>query len=95
MIAAFLKTDDGDFNYPVLLVSLALLVLMAFSVVQIRRAFQRGCIWLADGHGAHQKFERDKNPTGFWTMIVIHCMSIPFCGALITILCFGLLKKPN
>jgi hypothetical protein len=95
MIATFLRTDDGGFDYPVLLVSLGALFMMGFSVVQIRRAFQKGYIWFADGRGAHQKYERDTNPAGFWTMVVIHCVSIPFFGLLIAVLCFGLLRKSN
>jgi len=95
MIAAFLRTDDGNFDYPILLVSLGFLFLMGFAVVQIRRAFQRGYVWFADGHGVHQKFERDKNPTGFWTMVAIYSASIPLFGLLIAVLCFGLLRKPS
>jgi hypothetical protein len=95
MIAAFLRTDDGDFDYIRLLVSLAFLFLIGFAVVQIRRGFQRGYIWFADGHGVHQKFARDKNPAGFWTMVAIYFASIPLFGLLIAVLCFGLLRKPN
>lgn len=95
MIAAFLKTDNGDFNYPALLVSIAILVVIAFAAVQLRRAIQKGYIWLVDGHGVHKKFEREANSTGFWFMFALYCLSILLFSSIVIVICFGLLRKPD
>ena len=55
MIAAFLKNADGGiFNYIAVIISLALFaVVISFAVIQLRRALQKGYIWLVNGHSGY------------------------------------------
>jgi hypothetical protein len=95
MIAAFLKTDDGDFNYPALLFSLLFLFLIGLNIIQLRKALKSDCIWLVSGHGAHKKFEKGKNPAGFWITFAMYCLGILLFVSIIVVVCFGLLRKSN
>jgi hypothetical protein len=97
MIAAFLKTDDGDFNYPALLGSLFLASVILYSVLQVRRALCKGDIlFTAGSHGARcTKIERAKSPTGFWCVFAIYCVSSLIFSFILIAICFGWFRKPE
>jgi hypothetical protein len=70
MIAAFLKTFDGDFNYPALMLSLFLVFGISGMLWGLWGAIRTGRILFAWGSkygGSGQFFvEQKRNPSGFW-----------------------------
>jgi hypothetical protein len=76
MIAAFLKNDDGDFNYPVAMFSAFLLFVISLTILQLRRALYTGRIWFTYGYMGSSRFwiYREKNPFAFWFVFTICCL---------------------
>ena len=98
MLAAFLKTDDGDFNIPAFLVSLFITIMAAALLGYLPKALRSGRIhfeWTpSTGRTIKFNVEREKNPAGFWSLFVVYCFCIILEVMLIIVICFGLLRKP-
>src|ERR1700677_1472749 len=76
-IASFLKTEGGDFDIPAfaLLIGLLLaggygLLILMPTAIRTRRIRFTNC-GPYGFRGSEFLFERDKNPIGFWIMIVL------------------------
>ena len=97
MIAAFLKTDDGDFDYPAAMMSAFLIFAVAGMAWGLYRAFMTGRILFAWGStfgGSGQFYvEREKNPTGFWVVVALYCLAMPLLCFLTVGICFALFRK--
>ena len=98
MIAAFLKSVEGDFDYPAALFSAFLIFAIAATALGLYRAFKTGRILLAWGFtfgGSGQFYvEREKNPAGFWAVVALYCLGIPLLCLLTVGICFALFRKP-
>jgi hypothetical protein len=95
MVATFLRTDDGGFDYSAALVSLFALLAVASVLFFLFRAIKSGRIvspWGYTYSGAgHFYVERTKNPIRFWFVIVVYLVGMLFFITVIASLCFGLL----
>jgi hypothetical protein len=98
MSAAFLKTVDGDFDYPAALFSAFLIFAISGTACGLYRAFKTGRILFAWGSrfgGSGQFYvERAKNPTGFSAVVALYCIGILLLCLLMVAICFALLRKP-
>jgi hypothetical protein len=92
MIAAFLKTIDGDFNYPVALMSLFLIFVIAGIALELIKAPNRGRIRFS-WRSSQFWVERAGNPAGFWFLYALYCLCVILFVALIIIISLGLLRK--
>jgi GT2 family glycosyltransferase len=94
MIAAFLKKDDGDFNYPAALVSVFFFFLISWDITHLCKALKTDRILFGVTYVSRVRWiERKNNPMGFWTALTIHCLGLLLCCSLIIVICFGLLRN--
>jgi len=97
MVAAFLKTVDGDFDYPATMVSAFFLFILVGVFFVLVRAIKTGRIpfsWTPrTAHTIEFTVEREKNPVGFWLLFVVDCLMIPVLAFFIVGFCFGLFRK--
>jgi hypothetical protein len=98
MIAAFLRTEDGDFNYPAALCSGFFLFCIFGLVVGLARGIKTGRIlvsWGSQFRGSGQFYvERANNPSDFWCWVGFYCLAMLLMAAMIVVISFGLLRKP-
>ena len=97
MFAAFLRTEDGDFDYGPAFGALLLTALACGYVWSLYRAMTRGRIAFGfSGRYARSKthwFERDKSPGWFWFAFGAYSLMIPFCVWGAYALCTGFFHK--
>lgn len=100
MIAAFLKTADGDFAYGPAFMSLVLVALFFDFIWILYRAIKTGCI----PFGIYTTFatskkmiwiDRIKNPVGFWSVFVFLSFGLPLCILGVYALCTGFFQRPD
>jgi len=96
MIAAILKTVDGDFDYGAFIGSLLFTVLIFISVWILHGALKRGRIPFGAGYRGSPIIwiERDKNAAGYWIVFILFSLMMAFCVFTIYALCSGLFHKP-
>ena len=90
MMAAFLKTVDGHFDYGALLFALFLAVVASSLVYGIYQALKRGYMAAYIYRTSHITgyVERKKYPFSFWLMIGIRSLMIAACIFGIFVVCF-------
>jgi hypothetical protein len=95
MIAAFLKTVDGDFNYGAVIGSLLFTVLILINVWILQGALKRGRIPFGAGYRGSPIIwiERDKNAAGYWIVFILFSLMIAFCIFTIYALCSGFFHR--
>ena len=94
MIAAFLKNDDGDFNYPAAMMSVLLFLGIAWDVTHLCKSLTTGRILFGVTHVSRVRWiERKNTSMGFWTAFTIHCFGLLLFCSLIIVICFGLLRN--
>ncbi len=97
MIAAFLKTVDGDFDYGAIFGSIIFIIGISINVWILRGAVKRRKIPF--GAGSHGSpiiwIERDENPVGYWIVFTLFSLMIGFCVFAIYAMCTGLFHKPD
>lgn len=97
MIAALLKTSDGDFAYGPAFGALMFFWLAGFTVWLLIRAIRKGSIpfgYAGTMGSSITWIERAKNPVGFWIVFLIwSCLFLPFCVLAIYDLCTGYFTK--
>jgi hypothetical protein len=94
MIAAFLKNDDGNFNYPAALVSGFFIVLIAWQIIHLCKSLKNGRVLFGVPRISRVKWiERENNPARFWTAFTIHCLGLLLICWLIIVILFGFLRK--
>jgi hypothetical protein len=96
MIAAFLKTADGEFDYGAVIGSLLFAALIGLFVWMLSRALKTGRIPFGAGYMGSRIYwlERAEKPTGFWMLFGVYCLAMAFFAFTILALCFGLFHKP-
>jgi hypothetical protein len=96
MIAAFLKTVDGDFDYGAAIGSLFFTALILINVWILQGALKRRRIPF--GAGSHGSpiiwIERDKNAAGYWTVFILFSLMIALCIFTIYEMCSGFFHRP-
>ena len=100
MIAAFLKSTEGGFDYPAALFSAFVIFPLSWSFCELYRAFKTGRILVSVGSkctGSGQLYvARETNPIAFWVVVALYCLVfIPLMSILTVGICFGLFRKPN
>jgi len=100
MIAAFLKADDGGFDYPALMISafgVVATVGVFFALVRAIRTGQALLILALPRGGSLGRIviEREKNPIGFWVVVVLYVLGMVLISYLTVGWCFGLSRKPS
>jgi hypothetical protein len=96
MIAAFLKNDDGNFNFPAALVSVFFILLTAWEINHLCKSLKNGRVLfdVPRSRISHVRWiERSNNPARFWAVFTIHCFGLLLCVWLIIPISFGLLRK--
>ena len=97
MIAAFLKNVDGDFDYPAAMFSLFLIFCISGMIIGLYRAFHTGRIlfsWTPRTARTIEFYvEREKNPSGFWLMVIVYCLCILLFIFFTIGICFGFFRK--
>jgi len=98
VIATFLRTPEGEFNYPAALFSLLFGFFIFGGILALIQAFKTGRILvsLAGPRGGNfGKFyvERQKNPFGFWFVVAVYCFGMLVMTSLVIGFCFDLFGK--
>jgi|ERR1035437_651194 hypothetical protein len=99
MIAAFLRTEDGDFDYGPAFGAVMFVAMTALFVWILYGALTRGRIPFGFS-GRHVQsrtywFEREKNPGLYWFAFVAYSLMVPFCLWTAYALCTGFFHKPS
>jgi hypothetical protein len=99
MLAAFLKTVAGGFDYGSAIGAVLFTVLIFISVWVLYGALKMGRIPFGFiGRYVQSKiywFERDKNPTWYWLAFSVYSLMTPFCIWTVYALCTGFYHKPD
>jgi hypothetical protein len=99
MLATFLMTDNGDFDYGPTFGAVLFTALLFINVWILYGALKRGCIPFGfSGRYVRSKtywFERDKNPGWYWFAFSVYSLMIPFCAWTAYALCTGFFHKPD
>jgi hypothetical protein len=97
MIAAFLKTADGDFKYGAIITSLIFPALFYINVWILYRALSKGRIPFGAGYRGSPIIwiERDKNPAGYWTVFTLFSLMMAFCIFMVYAECSDFFHKPD
>ena len=92
MIAAFLRTVDGRFDYGALFLSLFLMVVVCYLAYLIYQALKQGyvVVYYYRSPNAKGYIERRKDAPSFWLLIVVKCLMIAGCVFWICVVCFRL-----
>jgi hypothetical protein len=94
MIAAFLKDDDGNFNYPAALVSAFFILLIAWQIIHLCKSLKNGRVLFGLPRISRVRWiERANNPASFWAAFTMHCFGLLLFIWLISVISFGLLRK--
>ena len=98
MIAAFLKTADGDFDYPALVLAVPLFFFGLFMLVAVLpKALRTGHIPFIYstrvGHTISRRFERDKNPLLYWLLCAAYFVATLFFITVAIGISFGIFRK--
>jgi hypothetical protein len=99
MIAAFLRTIDGDFDYGPAFGAAIFTTLLFIYVWTLYAALKKGFIPF-DFVGRFSsskiyKFERNQNPGRYWFAFSAYSLMIPFCIWTIYALCTGFFHQVN
>jgi hypothetical protein len=99
MIAAFLRNQDGDFEYGPAFGALLFAGLAALNVWILYGALKRHRIPFGfSGRYVQSRtywFEREKNPGWYWFAFVAYCLMTPFWVWTTYALCTGFFHKPD
>ena len=99
MIAAFLKTDYGSFDYPAAIVSLFFVFALVGICFVLGRAIKTGRILFSwtprTAHTIECWVEREKNPVKFWLMVAFDCVMILVIILLVVGFCFAWFRKSS
>jgi hypothetical protein len=99
MFAAFLKTEDGDFDYGPAFGAFLFTVMTFLYVCMLYGALKKGRIPFGfSGKYVNSKTywaERGKNPKLYWFVFTVYSLMIPFCVWTAYALCTGFFHKPN
>jgi len=93
-MAAFLKNDDRNFNFPAALVSVFIILLIAWEINHLCKSLKNGRVLFGVTRISPVRWiERSNNPARFWAAFTIHCLGLLLCVWLIIVISFGLLRK--
>ncbi len=96
MIAAFLRTVDGDFNFVALFYTILALLFGIAMLFYLPKTIRSGRIhfeWTPrTAQTVSCDIERDKNPFLFWFLFIFYCFGIVAMFAYAIVICFGLLR---
>ena len=99
MLAAFLRTEDGDFEYGPAFGAALFIVLLCGYAWSLYRSLETGRIaYHVNARSGSYKIcwlERDKRPGWFWFAFVAYSLMIPFCAWMAYALCTGFFHKPS
>lgn len=99
MFAAFLRTEDGDFDYGPAIGAALFIGLLSLNVWILGRALAQGRIPFGFSGTYFQSrtywFEREKNPGLYWFTFIAYSLLIPFYAWTAYALCTGFFNKPD
>ena len=96
MIAAFLRTVDGDFDYGaavgcvICVVGGCLYLLVVWAALKTGRTFA-----LTSEDSPDITIQRERHPFWFWFHVVVYFLMVPLCAFGVYALCSGLWHKPD